>query len=112
MQMMLWSGTVVKEGEEREVEEYLRDKLGGTRQPVRFVGCVVTLPGQGGEGGRHDAMFLIHRSDVQGVAVARLKAMFEGGPRFGQLRWWEDVFYNQQEGIYADDFKRAYPPIW
>ena len=30
--------------------------------------------------------------------------------RFG-MRWWEDVYFNDGEGIYPMEFRRAYPKV-
>ena len=70
------------------------------------MGCVETLPDLRdgteieGTGGRHDFFFFVRVADVPKFATKRFQ--------FG-MRWWEDVYFNDGEGIYPIEFRRAYP---
>ena len=110
-QIMLWEHTAVSPADASVAADFVKE-VTGAQHPVVFVGVVRTLPGLGGPGGRPDAMFLIHVEDIACVAVGRFRAMAQGGREFGNMRWWEDVFYNGQQHIYPEAFREAYPPMW
>lgn len=103
---------VVAEGvhEETAIEElYSIFKKMKFKKP-KIVGIVETLPDidkEGnhieGTGGRKDLMFLINNKDINKFSIWRL---------YYGLRWWEDIFFNQQQHIYPDEFKQKYPPRW
>jgi len=101
--MLVWIGTDVTNAPKKDVEQCLQQAL-KARQPLKYVGTVTTLPGNGGSGGRTDVFLLVHRSDIPRVAVNRL--------RLGDVRWWEDIFYNIQQHIYPRDIIESYPPAW
>ena len=61
-------------------------------------GCVVDVPDTGG---RCDFFFFVDLNDMPKFAVQRFQ--------FG-MRWWQDVYYNEGEGIYPIEFRVAYPP--
>jgi hypothetical protein len=79
-----------------EFEEFFKENFG----------VKDTLPDPGKEyttGGRSDLLFYIHDKDVGKFAVPRL--------RMG-VRWWEDVFYNDQEYLYSEEILNKYPKTW
>lgn len=74
---------------------------------VTPVGCVETLPDTDehgkkieGTGGRYDFFFFVKFEDVPKFAVKRFQ--------FG-MRWWEDIYFNNDESIYPIEFRSAYP---
>ena len=74
---------------------------------VTPVGCVETLPyvDEFGDkiedtGGRHDFFFFVKAADVPKFALKRFS--------YG-MRWWSDVYFNNGEGIYPQEFLKAYP---
>lgn len=66
-----------------EFEALMADKFSGTR--IKYLETIVTKPGDGGPGGRHDAIFAVHTDDVGKFAVPRLMV---------GIRWIEDVIDN------------------
>ena len=102
--LTVWPGTIVEEGDEEKVMQFFDKALG--IEPV-IVGCVRTLPDlehRGMEkpetGGRSDFFFYVEMEDISRFAVPRFQ--------FG-MRWWEDIFYNEGQDIYPEEFLRAYP---
>lgn len=86
-----------------EFEEFFKENFG---VKVKFAEQTYTLPDPGkGDttGGRSDLLFYIHDKDVGKFAVPRL--------RMG-VRWWEDIFYNNQEYLYNEEILNKYPKTW
>ena len=104
--LTFWPGTPVKpsdlEGPE-SLHVFFKDAFD---IEVRAVGCVETLPDMydgkevPGTGGRHDFFFLVKEADVPKFCFKRFA--------FG-MRWWSDVYFNNDEEIYPLDFRAAYP---
>jgi hypothetical protein len=90
--MALWQGTFVSEAD--DVESFFLEKLGAR---IRRVGCVNTSKG------RVDFVFFVHSEDVAKFAVQRLK--------LGQdmPRWWEDIYFNNQQDQFPQSFLDFYP---
>ena len=88
-------------------EKYIRNELNSR---VKFAERVYTLPDRNengsivnGTGDRSDVLFYIHDEDISKFAVPRLA--------YG-IRWWEDVFYNEGQGIYRRETLNKYPKKW
>jgi len=84
-------------------------KRHGFRKP-KIVGVVKTLPSKDengktikGTGGRKDLFFFINDKDIQKFSVWRLC--------YG-MRWLEDIYYNNEQDIYPEEFRKKYPPRW
>lgn len=109
-QLCVWPGTIVAKGKTEEekktqiksFEEFFKDQF-DTR--IKYESEVATLSdgNPGSTGGRNDAFFYVHKDDVRKFAAPRLKA---------SIRWWEDVFFNQQENIYPEEFRKTHPRTW
>jgi hypothetical protein len=99
-QLCVWPDTILGEGTPSEFEQFMLENF-GTR--VRFAEEVVTLPGDGGPGGRHDLFFYAHNDDLGKFAVPRLQV---------GIRWWEDVVGNRSHLIYPKDVIDKYPKTW
>ena len=102
--LTLWPGTLVKRGELDDLMSFFEDEFGIKPTPV---GCVKTLPDKTphgnevtGTGGRCDFFFYVADADLPKFAVERFKH---------GMRWWEDVYFNNQQDIYPEDFRAAYP---
>lgn len=102
----LWSGLTVTEETVGDVVDFFKDKLETRITPI---GVVVTLPDaehrdmeNPESGGRHDFFFVVDGRDVTKFAPRRFG--LQDPPR-----WWEDVFFNNQEDIYPMEFREAYP---
>jgi len=99
--LTFWSGTLVNEGQEKEVKEFFKSEF---KIEITPVGCVHTLPDEGEtlaeSGGRCDFFFYVNLKDIPSFAIARLE--------YG-MRWWEDVYFNKGENIYPRNFLLAYP---
>ena len=52
--------------------------------------------------GRQDFFFFVKTTDVSKFAIKRFQ--------FG-MRWWEDVYFNDEQDIYPPEFLKAYPNI-
>jgi hypothetical protein len=99
-QLCVWTGTVLGDSTVEDFEQFFKDQLGVR---VKFMEEVVTLPGQGGEGGRHDVFFYVHDADVAKFAIPRLQ--------FG-ISWWEDVIENKRHLLYPSEIVKKYPKTW
>ncbi len=99
-QICVFEGTLVTPEEVPDVEKYFKDEFGVR---MKFLETVVTLAGQGGEGGRHDVFLAIHEDDIPKFATWR----FSLG-----IRWWEDVLNNRGGEIYPRSVLEKYPKLW
>ena len=107
--LVVWPGTVVTKDDidgPKGIVQWIKDLSGGDVS-VTVVGTVKTLPSRDesgapieGTGGRSDFFFCIDGPGVLTFAVRR----FQYG-----MRWWEDVYFNNQEDIYPLSFRAAYP---
>jgi hypothetical protein len=70
---------------------------------VKYVATVVTVAGNGGPGGRHDVLFHVHVDDRVKFSIPKLRL---------KARWWGDVFFNDGQNIYPDEFLAAHPDPW
>ena len=106
--LVLWPGTTIApedlDGPDG-VLAFLKERFPNLEFAI--VGCVATLPDTTesgvpveGTGGRHDFFFGIKGPGVASFALKR----FDYG-----MRWWQDVYFNNQEDIYPLEFRRAYP---
>ena len=103
--LTLWPGTQVKESDKDDVIKLFTDVL-GLSDPV-LVGCVTTLPDQDasgnyipGTGGRHDFFFWVRSVDIPKFASKRFTF---------DMKWWEDVYFNDGENIYPQEFLTTFP---
>lgn len=93
-QVAVWPGTIVGASMVSEFEQFFLNEM---KVRVQFLEEVQTLPDmQEGEavegtGGRNDCFFAVHDEDTAQFAVPRL-AM--------GIRWIEDVYGNEEGGIY------------
>ena len=99
-QLCVWPGTQLGDHSSEEFESFILTELGAR---VRFIEEVITLPGNGGEGGRNDLFFYVHDDDIGKFAVPRLS--------YG-IKWWEDVVGNNQHRIYPKEIIQKYPKTW
>ena len=102
--LTLWPGTSVKISDIEDLITFFKNTFDIEPTPV---GCVETLPDKDSDGveientgGRHDFFFYVNTADVPKFAIKRFQ--------FG-MRWWEDVYFNDNEGIYPVEFRNAYP---
>lgn len=93
-QLCVWPATIVGEDAIQEFNEFMKDEF-GIRSKYE---CEIEL-----SSGRNDLLFFIHDEDVQKFAVKRLQ--------YG-IRWWEDVFYNNQEDEYPGSIVNKYKKTW
>ena len=103
-QLTLWPGILVKPDDLDDLVSFFKEQFDIEPTPV---GCVKTLPDKDAEGnlvkgadGRCDFFFYVAGADVMKFAFKRLA--------FG-MRWWEDVYFNDQQDMYPEDFRAAYP---
>lgn len=96
-QKFVWLGTVISDNDREAVQEFFLSDFGAH---VTYLGTIVTLPGDGGPGGRHDAVFSIEDADITRFASARFK-LGSNAPR-----WWEDYLANNRAVVSAEDIER------
>ena len=85
--------------------DFLKTKC-SFEQPIRWIGIITTGPGQGGAGGRRDAVFVLHNKDVMKLAPnMRLRQALD-------IHWLEDAYDNGGLDIYPDWFIAKYPKSW
>jgi hypothetical protein len=99
-QVCVWAATLVKPEEVPAVVAFFKDEF---NVRVKYLETVVTLAGQGGEGGRHDVFLAVHEDDIPKFAVPKLTV---------GVRWWEDVLNNGEGSIYPSDIREKYPKTW
>jgi len=99
-QLCVWPGTMLGDGTPEQFEQFIQEQFGVR---IKFVEEVVTNPGNGGEGGRHDLFFYVHNNDAGKFAVPRLQA---------GIKWWEDVIGNKSHTIYPREVIEKYPKTW
>jgi len=102
--LTLWPGASVTEGDIESLIIFFKNTFDIEPTPV---GCVETLADTDsdgvkieGTGGRHDFFFYVKTADVPKFAWKRF--------RYG-MRWWDDVYFNNGEGIYPVKFRNTYP---
>lgn len=93
-QLCVWPATIVGEDAIQEFNEFMKDEF-GIRSKYE---CEIEL-----SSGRNDLLFFIHDEDITKFAVKRLQ--------YG-IRWWEDIFYNNQECEYPGHITRKYKANW
>lgn len=107
-QFCVWPATVVEEGDEERLQEFMKDKF-NLEHDIHITGCVVTEPDKkNGEvvedtGGRIDFLFFVHDDDISRFAVPRLMM---------GIRWWEDVVGNKSHKIYPKQFLRKAKEVY
>lgn len=72
---------------------------------IKYVDVLKTNPGLGGEGGRSDIFFYVHKDDMCKLAFWRL-----GNDH--TIKWWEDVLDNGGACLYPKEFVEAHPRSW
>ena len=102
--LTLWPSVSVKNTDLESVHAFFKKVFDIVITPV---GCVTTLPDKNedgededGTGGRIDFFFYVRNEDVPKFAIKRFA--------YG-MRWWSDVYFNQQEDIYPLDFRKVHP---
>ena len=91
----VWMGTIIGDKQIEDAERFFSDNLDGVR--VKYLNTIVTLPGKGGNGGRHDAVFAVHVEDENKFAVRRFALFAENDVPI----WWE---------TYLCDYDSIIPP--
>jgi hypothetical protein len=97
--LALWEGTLVNEGDKDGFESFLKE-IGLTDNNVSFIGCVKRRCGA------TDAFFWVRSSDVMKFATRRFRSAAAGA---GNIRWFSDVYFNDQQEQYPADFTAAFP---
>ena len=102
--LCIWPGAYLTEDGVPEFFEFAKENWGFT---PKLVGCVITLPDREHRdqeepetGGRTDMLFYCPMKQVPSFAVRRFDY---------RVRWWEDVYFNNGEDIYPQDFLDAFP---
>lgn len=105
--LALWPGTLVRQADlkgDKSIIDFFHKVFDIEIIPV---GCVTTLPDVDHSGltiehtgGRHDFFFFVKTDDMLKFARKRFKF---------QMRWWSDVYFNNDEHIYPLKFLKAYP---
>ena len=106
--LTLWPGCVLKTSQEEEFRDFMKNHFD---VEVDVVGIVETLPDKDWNGnivedtgGRHDLFFWVHMPKEEDkafkFAIKRLRA---------RMRWWEDVYFNNGQDIYPQNFLNAFP---
>lgn len=99
-QLCVWPATQLGDSTPEQFEQFMQEHFNAR---IKFMEEVITLPGQGGEGGRSDLFFYVHNDDVGSFAVPRLQA---------GIRWWEDVVGNKSHTIYPQEIIDKYKVTW
>jgi hypothetical protein len=103
-QLVIWPGTVLGSTPPVQFEDWLKNEFGVR---AKYAEEVITLPGDGGPGGRNDIFFFVHQEDTSKFAVKRLM--------YG-MRWWEDVINKDEDDdsplIYPEAILEKYPASW
>jgi len=94
-QVCVWPATIVGEDKISEFEEFMKSEFNAR---VKYLEEIKTLPGDGGEGGRNDVFFSVHKDDIGHFSIPRLQ--------YG-IRWIEDVLApgNYNDPIYPERVK-------
>lgn len=92
--LVVWQNTVVSKDD--DVETFFMDRC-ETR--IKRVGCVQRIDGN------YDFAFFVHDNDVTKFAIQRFLKM----PPRDSPRWWEDIYFNNQQNQYPEDFLSCYP---
>jgi len=93
--LVVWQGTDVKEHD--DVEDFFLKKCNSR---IKRVGCVLCT------NGRLDFAFFVHDDDIPKFAVQRFTLGEIGVPR-----WWEDIYFNEQQDEFPEDFCKFYPEM-
>ncbi len=107
-QLCVWPGTVLK-NDTKSIEEFVQYISTEFDTRVRYETQTKTLPDihddkiVEGTGGRNDILFYVHKDDVMKFSLPRFKI---------GVRWWEDIFFNNNQHIYEDDILAKYQPMW
>jgi hypothetical protein len=91
-QVCAWPGTTVGKDQIDQFEPMMEEMFNCRFQ---YLEEIITLPGDGGEGGRNDLFFAVHNDDIGKFAVPRLKV---------GIRWIDDVLStcNYRDPIYPE----------
>lgn len=92
--LVIWHGTVVQKDD--DIEDFFMETCNSR---IKRVGCVTCL------NGRIDFAFFVHDDDVTKFAVQRFK-LGNDTPR-----WWEDIYFNDQQDQFPDEFLKCYPNV-
>lgn len=94
--LVIWPGTTVSCGD--AIEEFFLKEY-ETR--IKRVGCVPVTTDRD-----FDFAFFVHDDDIMKFALKRMK--YARTPDMF-CRWWEDIYFNNQEHEYPAEFCRMYP---
>ncbi len=105
--LVVWPGCYFENDDIQPFYGFFQGQLNISSDSVTPVGCVETLPDRDvdgkdipGTGGRIDFFFWLDNKHVYAFAVPKLLL---------HMRWWEDIYFNEQEHIYPPEFLEAYP---
>ena len=90
--MALWQGTMVSEND--DIESFFMKEFGSR---IKRIGCVQTSTD------RIDFAFFIHSEDISKFAIQRFKLGND------MPRWWEDIYFNDQQNQFPQSFLDLYP---
>lgn len=91
--LVVWQGTDV--GKDDDIEDFFLKECDSR---IKRIGCIVCI------NGRIDFAFFVHDDDVLKFAVQRFKLGSIGVPR-----WWEDIYFNDQQDDFPQEFLDFYP---
>jgi hypothetical protein len=94
--VVLWPSTTVSETD--TVEDFFMRKF-DTR--IKRIGCVPVTTNR-----KYDFAFFVHDDDVMKFAFKRMKYIHT--PEMF-CRWWEDIYFNDQQDEFPEEFCRCYP---
>ena len=106
-QLCVWPAIICGEESIKDFEKMIWDEF---KARIKYEAEIKTLPDKdergediNGTGNRNDLFFYVHQSDIEQFAIPRLKA---------GIRWWEDIFFNNQQSIYPIEFIKNHPRSW
>lgn len=95
--------------EENKKDFYAIFKKHGFSRP-KILGVIETLPSKDingniipNTGNRKDFFFFINNKDINRFSIWRLSY---------NMRWLEDIYYNDEQDIYPEEFRNKYKPRW
>ena len=97
--LVLWENTIVCINDKAGFEAMFKESDMADHD-VCFLGCVKR------RGGAIDAFFWVHESDITKFATRRFRV---GQMGLGHIRWFSDVYFNNQQANYPADFIAAFP---
>lgn len=97
--LCVWQGTILGDNTVADFIKFFKDTFDieiEYAEEVKTLGSVE----HDEEGGRTDQLFWVKNSNIGKFATKRLQ--------YG-IRWWEDIFFNNQEYQYSQEILAKYP---